>query len=63
MPLMNFLITNPNAEAKIRVKSESGTCNNLSIQGKCKDKDKDMSLACMSYVDTLRALLQLDRKI
>jgi len=46
MPLMNFLITNPNAEAKIRVKSESGACNNLSIKGK--EKDKDMSLACMS---------------
>ena len=61
MPLMNFLIINPNAEAKIRVKSESGTCNNLSIKGK--EKAKDMSLACMSYVDTLRALLQLDRKI
>jgi len=43
---MNFLITNPNAEAKIRVKSESGACNNLSIKGK--EKDKDMSLACMS---------------
>jgi hypothetical protein len=48
MPLMNFLITNPNAEAKIRVKSESGACNNPSIKDKCKDKDKDMLLACMS---------------
>jgi hypothetical protein len=44
MPLMNFLITNPDGEAKIRVKSESGAYNNLNIQDKGKEKDKDMYL-------------------
>jgi hypothetical protein len=47
---MNFLITNPNAEAKSELSLNWEPIIILGIidKDKDKDKDKDMSLACIS---------------